>query len=133
MAWTTPKTDWTAQDWFNIEDYERITGNIRYLHEYAQALWPAFEMGGTVAADVGKISSANMLNFVEDDIQRLADNTFRLAEFEDGKTFAVGSPAWNWEDLNRIENNLLRLHYMLTGQARNRSTLAFELGGVQFG
>lgn len=132
MAWVTPKTDWKAQDWFNIEDYWRITGNIRYLHEYAQALWPPFEMGGTVAADIGEISSANMLNRVEEDIQRLADNTFRLAAFEGGKAFAANSPAWNWEDLNRIENNLLRLYYMLTGQARNRRVLAFELGGVQF-
>lgn len=131
--WITPKTTWTAQDWFNIEDYRRITGNIRFLHAYAQTLWPAFELGGTVAVELGQIPTPNLHNRVEDDIQRLADNTFRLADFEDGKLFIINRPAWDWKDLNRIESNLLKLYYMLTGQDRNRRRLAFELGGVQFG
>ena len=45
MAWQTPKTDWKIQpvdengryngDWFNIADYNRITGNIEALHALA--------------------------------------------------------------------------------------------------
>ena len=33
MAWIEPKTNWTSQDFFNIEDYNRIIGNIAYLKE----------------------------------------------------------------------------------------------------
>ena len=52
MAWQTPKTDWKIQpadengryngDWFNIADYNRITGNIEALHALAQELYPDF-------------------------------------------------------------------------------------------
>ncbi len=52
MAWQTPKTDWKIQpvdengryngDWFNIADYNRITGNIEALHALAQELYPGF-------------------------------------------------------------------------------------------
>ena len=52
MAWQTPKTDWKIQpvdengryngDWFNIADYNRITGNIEALHDLAQELYSDF-------------------------------------------------------------------------------------------
>ena len=41
--WQAPKTDWTAQDYVNYEDYERIAGNLMYLYELARQLYP--EMG----------------------------------------------------------------------------------------
>lgn len=54
MAWQTPKTDWKIQpadengryngDWFNIVDYNRITGNIEVLHTLAQELYPGFPL-----------------------------------------------------------------------------------------
>lgn len=36
--WTEPKTDWTSTDAVNIEDYNRIKGNINYLKEKATLL-----------------------------------------------------------------------------------------------
>ena len=35
MAWIEPKTDWVSTDYFNIEDYNRIIGNIIYLKDFA--------------------------------------------------------------------------------------------------
>ena len=31
-------------DWFNIADYNRITGNIEVLHTLAQELYPGFSI-----------------------------------------------------------------------------------------
>ena len=39
MAWIEPKTDWVASDYFNIEDYNRIIGNITHLRTLADELF----------------------------------------------------------------------------------------------
>ena len=31
MAWVEPKTDWVSIDYFNVDDYARIVGNLKYL------------------------------------------------------------------------------------------------------
>ena len=44
MAWKEPKTDWTADDRFNIQDYNRIKNNLEYLHARACMNWGKFEI-----------------------------------------------------------------------------------------
>ena len=48
MAWQQPKTDWKESDYFNVEDYNRIKGNLNELHRMALVYWEEFpwdEMG----------------------------------------------------------------------------------------
>ena len=48
MAWLEPKTDWQASDFFNIQDYNRIKGNLNEIRTMALTMWPDFsfeEMG----------------------------------------------------------------------------------------
>ena len=44
MSWQQPKTNWTVMDRFNIGDYNRIRGNLAYLHAKAQELYHAFSV-----------------------------------------------------------------------------------------
>ena len=30
-GWITPKTDWTPEDYINVEDYVRISNNLKYF------------------------------------------------------------------------------------------------------
>lgn len=39
MSWTTPKTNWTANDYFNHEDALRINRNFAVLAEMAQSVY----------------------------------------------------------------------------------------------
>ena len=39
MAWQQPKTDWKESDYFNVEDYNRIKGNLNELHRMALVYW----------------------------------------------------------------------------------------------
>lgn len=39
MSWTTPKTNWAANDYYNLEDAQRIAGNICYLKSMAQDIY----------------------------------------------------------------------------------------------
>lgn len=46
--WQQPKTDWRENDFFNIQDYNRIKGNLIEIRSQALVLWPNFpfeEMG----------------------------------------------------------------------------------------
>lgn len=36
--WQTPKTDWKASDFMNIEDYNRIKNNLNELRGYVQRI-----------------------------------------------------------------------------------------------
>ena len=39
MTWTTPKTDWSENDYYNLEDAQRIAGNICHLREMAADIY----------------------------------------------------------------------------------------------
>ena len=39
MSWITPKTNWTADDYYNLEDAQRIAGNICHLKSMAQSIY----------------------------------------------------------------------------------------------
>lgn len=41
MSWITPKTNWTTNDYYNLEDAQRIAGNICYLKEMALDIYPS--------------------------------------------------------------------------------------------
>ena len=133
MAWITPKTDWTSSDYFNVEDYDRIRGNIQYVYEYALRLYKVFGIDVMQERTLGDAVAAELLNGVENSLDKIANNTSNLIEYRPGKTFEPGQPAWNYDDLNRIERNLLLINTMLESQEAGLKRLAFELGGVQFG
>mgnify|MGYP003100327787 CR=1 FL=1 len=42
MPWIQPKTDWESSDKFNASDYNRIKGNLNFLHERAEQFYPNF-------------------------------------------------------------------------------------------
>lgn len=39
MSWETPKTNWTADDYYNLEDAQRIAGNICHLFDMALQIY----------------------------------------------------------------------------------------------
>ena len=41
MAWVTPKVNWTANDYYNLEDANRIYGNIEYLKNRLANIFPS--------------------------------------------------------------------------------------------
>ena len=133
MAWITPKTDWLSSDYFNVEDYNRIRGNIQYVYEYALRLYKIFGIDVMQERTLGDAVAAELLNDVENNLDKIVENTYNLIEYRPSKSFEPGQAAWNYDDLNRIERNLLLIITMLESQEAGLKRLAFELGGVQFG
>lgn len=140
--WLKPKTDWQCRydehgnyigDYFEIEDWRRIIGNLIYLKELAYKMYPVFtflSMGDK--KEYGDFPYAYEWNAIEQNIEYLIDNTFQF-KITNPKTYYDELPTPNYEDLNRIESTSLQIYEVLKGQYDSLPVLAFTLGGDEFG
>lgn len=140
--WITPKTNWACYydsngryigDFFEIEDWRRIIGNLYYLKELADKMYPYFafnDMGDK--KQYSDIPYANEWNAIERNLDLMIKHTYK---FSIGKTrtYYPEMPAVNYDDLNRIESACLTIYEGLTSQYDGLRVLAFTLGGDEFG
>ena len=131
--WQTPKTTWAPGDYFNIEDYNRIKGNLNVLHEIAMSAWlefPFVKMGADKTySDISYY--ADEIDLFEDNLDAINNGTCGLAIGEK-KTYEANKLFIGSVELNRIESACLKLHEYLTGTANGRKTLEFTLNGGDF-
>lgn len=131
--WQQPKTDWTAEDFFNIEDYNRIKGNLNEIRTQALLLWPDFEF-----EEMGEDKTYQDYGFYADEINRfeanvdhICDGTFPFSVGE-RQTFYENQPFIDWKELNRIEEACRLIYSNIQSRYSGRKTLAFTLNGGAF-
>ena len=129
MAWQTPKTNWAKTDYFNIEDYNRIIGNIQYLHEVSAEVNPDFD----ITELDEKVSYADYIyadefNAIESNLTTISKGTYPYSVAE-MKTYYPNQPTPDYAELNRIESLMLERYEYLMGQVQGRRVLSFVLGG----
>lgn len=131
--WQQPKTDWQEGDYFNVEDYNRIKGNLNEIRTQALILWPDMEfeeMGDDKTyEDYGFY--ADEINLFEANIDHICDGTFAFA-VGDRQTFYDNQPFIDWKELNRIEEACRLIYSNITSGVEGRLTLAFILNGGEF-
>lgn len=131
--WQQPKTDWQEGDYFNVEDYNRIKGNLNEIRTQALILWPDMEfeeMGDDKTyEDYGFY--ADEINLFEANIDHICDGTFAFA-VGDRQTFYDNQPFIDWKELNRIEEACRLIYSNITSGVEGRLTLAFILNGGAF-
>lgn len=134
MAWTTPKTDWKSTDRFNISDYNRIKGNLEYLHEFAEELYLPFstEDMGDNKESYADYFYADEFNLFEDNLKILNQNIF-TQNFGIAQKFYDNGPFIQYGELNRIESATLSMYDLLTVQKKNLPRMAFRLGNAKGG
>ena len=132
MAWQMPKTNWAKTDYFNIEDYNRIIGNIQYLHEVSAEVNPDFDI-----TELGEKASyadyiyADEFNAIESNLTTISKGTYPYSVAE-MKTYYPNQPTPDYAELNRIESLMLERYEYLMGQVQGRRVLSFVLGGGEF-
>ena len=133
MAWLEPKTDWQADDYFNIQDYNRIKGNLNEIRVQALTLWPDFpfeEMGADKTyQDYGFY--ADEINRFEENVEHICEGTFPFAVGEK-QTFYENTPFITWEELNRIEEACRLMYSNIQSRISGRRMLGFVLNGGEF-
>lgn len=131
MPWIQPKTNWAVRDRFNISDYNRIKGNLNFLHERAEEFYPNFgiiDMG----ADKGysDYPYAREINNFEKNLETINENVF-IQDLGVTATFYSNGAFIQWEELNRIESGMLNIYEMLNRQEAGLPVLAFRLGNMR--
>lgn len=126
--WLPPKTDWTAKDYFNVVDYNRIIGNLAYLKNYAAQLFKEFDIA-SMGEEKTYLSMiyAREINTIESNLETINKNTY---SFNIGKTqtFQANKGTPLWSEFNRIESACLLLYNTLKAHKEALPRLAFRLG-----
>lgn len=131
--WQTPKTDWKADDFFNIGDYNRIKGNLNEIRSQALTLWPDFswdEMGSDKTyLDYG--FHADEINRFESNVDHICTGTFPFA-VGSRQTFYDNQPFIDWRELNRIEEACRLMYSNVQSRITGRRSLPIILNGGDF-
>lgn len=132
MAWITPKTDWTAESFFNPVDYNRIKNNLYELQTMISVVYAPVTI-----ASMGSNKSysdyiyADEFNLFESNLRTMKNWIVNLG-IGNGLTYSANAPTPTYTELNRIESAMLKMHDNLQGQISGRKTLAFILNGGIF-
>lgn len=121
--WQTPKTDWEIKplinglyqgDWFNVEDYNRIIGNLRYLHAAGQNVYDvAFSILGMSTKDRTGFPRAGDINALEDNLYAITQSTYNPPDYSGKKTWAGNGATPTVDDLNRLERACAAIYAQL--------------------
>ena len=132
MSWTDPKTDWVDTDRFNIQDYNRIKGNLEYLHEKAEKLHRKFQIHdmGEDKADYSVYFYADEFNLFEKNLDIINQSVF-MNNYGSLQTFFDNGPFIRWDELNRIESAMLSMYSILDRQEAGLRRIAFRLGNMK--
>lgn len=131
--WQQPKTNWKEGDFFNIEDYNRIKGNINEIRSQALLLWPDFAF-----EEMGSDKTYQDYGFYADEINRFEVNVDNVCAgtypFKVGirQTFYDNQPFIDWKELNRIEEACRLIYSNIQSRYNGRRTLSFTLNGGTF-
>lgn len=131
MAWIQPKTNWAVGDRFNISDYNRIKGNLNFLHERAEELYQDFNIIN-MGADKGysEYPYAREINNFEKNLETINENVF-TQDFGDRQTFVPNGVFITYDELNRIESAILNMYNLLDRQKAGLIRLAFRFGNMK--
>ncbi len=129
MAWKEPKTDWTAEDYFNAEDYNRLIDNLTYIKESTEGLFPAvelLEMGE--AKTYESLIYAREINAMETNLDTINLNTYGFSIGEKA-VYRDNGKTPLYSEFNRMESAMLKLYVTMQAHKANLPGLAFTLGG----
>lgn len=128
--WQPPKTDWKENDFFNIQDYNRIKENLNEIRSLALTLWSDF-----VFEEMGPDKSYEDYGFYADEINRFESNLDYICAgtfpFQIGsrQSFYDNQPFINWKELNRIEEGCRKIYSNIQSRSLGRKILSFTLNG----
>lgn len=131
--WQQPKTNWKEGDFFNIEDYNRIKGNLNEIRSQALLLWPDFTF-----EEMGSDKTYQDYGFYADEINRFEANVDNVCAgtypFKVGirQTFYDNQSFIDWKELNRIEEACMLIYSNIQSRYNGRRTLSFTLNGGTF-
>lgn len=132
VEWKTPKTNWTANDRFNIRDYNRIRNNLLYLREESIKLWRSFDIEdmGAETQNMKEYPKAKYINAWERNVE-IINNVILTQNYGFSQTFYQNGAFISPSELNRIEGAILSMRGILDRQKLGLRKLSFRLGNFK--
>lgn len=127
--WQPPKTDWKSNDFFNIQDYNRIKENLKEIQSLAVTLWPDFSL-----EDMGADKTYQDYGFYADEINKFESNLERICagtfpfQIGERQTFYENQPFVDWKELNRLESACQTIYQNILGRRNGIPRIQFVLG-----
>ena len=128
MEWQTPKTNWTANDRFNITDYNRIKNNLTIIIGLISSLYEYID-----PEDMGEDISVYTSFWNVDNFNAIEANVEAVSEFIEGvtptrQTFYPNGKFISFTELNRIEGIEARMSDDVQGWLAGLERISFNLG-----
>ena len=109
MAWVTPKTNWTADDFIEVADWDRIRMNLEFLRELACIYFPGFTISPTEEKTRKSWLYAKDLNAIEDNLAAVNAKSAQL-NIGEQQIYQPNGYCIDYVELNRIESACVRLY-----------------------
>jgi hypothetical protein len=123
--WKVPKTNWKPTDYINYEDYNRIQGNLQHIaDEFTLAIQ------SYTPQDEDDLPHAEKWNIAEDNLEQINQLTYAF-KIGSKKQFRANQNYIDYEELNRLESAISKIHYVYLNQLENGKHLSFSLGGTK--
>ena len=132
IEWTNPKTDWSLNDRFNIEDFNRIKNNLKWLHNKSIELYRNFnikDMGEEITS-YESYWNVNYFNAFEENVD-LINNVILKKNYGYSQRFFENGPFIKWDELNRIEKACISMKSILERQEVALPRLSFRIGAMK--
>ena len=131
-AFVEPKVNWTVNDRFNIQDYNRIKNNLEYLYERAIQILSYFEIFGmgTNITEYSGFWSVEKFNLFETNLDLLNEKILSR-DFGTKQVFFENGPFIGYEELNRIESAILDMKESLDNLYSGLRRIPFRLGSFR--
>lgn len=108
--WVNPKIDWAEDDYHNFEDMNRIESNTVAVADYLASIH--YNMPAITAVtnrNTLSIDFISSINRIENNIEAIKNAFATPSGYLPKKTWLVGM-GFNWQDANRLEQNLKLLY-----------------------
>ena len=128
MIWITPKTDWVAEDRFNIQDFNRIRNNLIVVIGYLGSRYCIIEITdmGEEITDFSGYWNVDYFNAIEDNVQKISNYVTIDTGYK--QTFYSNGAFIKYTELNRIERILNQFSNEVLGYLAGLSRLPMTLG-----
>lgn len=108
-VWLTPKLDWTASDFYNFEDLNRVENNTEVIQDLIRNFGVYLELVIIHDRDMKRIEFADSLNRIEGNISELGQR-YKPPGWLQNKLDWAANDRFNYQDATRLENNLYLLY-----------------------
>lgn len=131
-TWTEPKTNWKSTDYFNIGDYNRITGNLEYLKTLGKRLFHGFPNLDSLGDNKTYTSMiyAREINAIENFLEKLNTGSY-IFDIGEKKTYYANQSTPLYTEFNRIESAILLIYKTMTAHEDALPKLSFKLGDMK--